>query len=107
MKARDLINDLVKADAFGHYFIAFNMTEIREKDSGELTGYRMETNVQDEKSPYRFQTLSVKIKSTNPSITQINNTLPVDFTNLTCTFINDYGDTFWAADDVNSLVNKK
>jgi len=106
MKAKDLINDLVQVNAFGHNFVAYKMTENKDKETGELLGYRVESNIQDDKSPYRFQTLNVKIKTVNPTIKQINDVFPVDFKNLTCTFINDYGETYWAADDVVPLSTK-
>lgn len=106
MKAKDLINDLAQADVFGHRFVAFKMSENRDKETEELIGYRVETNIQDEKSPYRFQTLSVKIKTVNPNLKQVNTPVPVDFVNLTCTFINDYGETYWAADNVVPLAAK-
>lgn len=81
------LNDFLTIDKLGNNFLAVKgYSDNKNRDSGELESYSLEISIQDEKSPFYFDLISVKVKNLNPtvSVESLKNakTTPVKLSNL-------------------------
>lgn len=63
------LNDFLTIDKLGTDFLAVKgYTENKNRESGELESYSLEVSLQDEKSPFYFDLISIKVKNLNPTV---------------------------------------
>lgn len=63
------VNDFLDVTLLGNKFVAVKGYEpVLDRETGAITDYRVNLSLQDEGSKFYYEMISVKVKSTNPTV---------------------------------------
>ncbi|MGN7311550.1 hypothetical protein ACTHQ4_10680 [Alkalicoccobacillus gibsonii] len=63
------LNDFLKPDLLGNQFVAIKgYSEVNDRETGQLSAYRLNVSIQDESSDFYMELITIKIKNLNPSL---------------------------------------
>lgn len=76
------INDFLNVEFMGSNFLAVKgYSEVTDRETGEITAYRLDISLQDVESPFYMELITVKVKNLSPTVTVAslanNKTTPV------------------------------
>lgn len=104
------VNDFLNADFLGDSFLAVrNYEPVTDRETKEVTAYRLNISIQDVESPFFMEMISVKVKTLTPSVSVAslanNKTTPVILENLNMGQFN--GNLWFSCDDVVFVSDRK
>lgn len=63
------VNDFLNVKLLGNKFVAVKGYEpVLDRETGAITDYRINLSLQDESSKFYYEMISVKVKTTNPTV---------------------------------------
>ncbi|WP_257821615.1 hypothetical protein [Salipaludibacillus agaradhaerens] len=63
------LNDFLKKELLGNRFMAIKgYSEINDRETGQLSAYRLNVSIQDETSDFFMELIQIKVKNLNPSL---------------------------------------
>lgn len=63
------VNDFLDVTLLGNKFVAVKGYEpVLDRETGAITDYRVNLSLQDEGSKFYYEMISVKVKTTNPTV---------------------------------------
>lgn len=103
------INDFLTTELLGSKFIAVKgYEEVLHHETGDLDALRLNVSIQDEKSPFFMELISIKIKNLSPTVSketlEANNTTPVTLKDFNMGQFN--GALWFNASDILPVSNK-
>ena len=104
------INDFLDTEFLGETFLAVkSYTDVTDRETGDLTAYRLNISIQDVESPFYMEMVTVKVKNLRPSVSveslKNNKTMPVKLKNFS---MGQFNGTLWySCDDVLPVADSK
>lgn len=104
------INDFLDIKLLGNKFVAVKGYEpVADRETGAIVAYRVNISLQDDKSPFYMEMISVKIKTTTPTISvdemKTNKTRDIELEGLNMGQFN--GRLWFTVDNVRPVLNKE
>ncbi|MGX4686909.1 hypothetical protein JNUCC83_08405 [Vagococcus sp. JNUCC 83] len=104
------INDFLDIKLLGNKFVAVKEYEpVADRETGAIVAYRVNISLQDDKSPFYMEMISVKIKTTTPTISvdemKTNKTRDIELEGLNMGQFN--GRLWFTVDNVRPVLNKE
>lgn len=63
------LNDFLKAELLGNKFVAVKgYSEVRDRETQELSAYRLNVSIQDENSDFFMEMVQVKVNNLSPTL---------------------------------------
>lgn len=63
------LQDFLKPELLGNQFVAIKgYSEVKDRETGQLSAYRLNVSIQDETSPFYMELITIKIKNLKPTV---------------------------------------
>lgn len=104
------LNDFLSAEALGNNMVAIkSYSEVFDRETQQLTAYRLNISIQDEASDFFMEMIQVKVKSLSPTVSvselKNNKTTPVILKDLIVGQFN--GNLWFSCSDVLPVTTNK
>lgn len=91
------LNDFLKPELLGNKFLAVKgYTEVLDRETQQLSAYRLNVNIQDEDSDFFMEMIQVKVNNLSPTVSiqdlKASKTMPIILENIQ---VGQYNGTLW------------
>lgn len=91
------LNDFFKPELLGNKFLAVRgYTEVLDRETQQLSAYRLNVNIQDEDSDFFMEMIQVKVNNLSPTVSvqdlKTSKTMPIILENIQ---VGQYNGTLW------------
>lgn len=91
------LNDFLKPELLGNKFLAVKgYTEVLDRETQQLSAYRLNVNIQDEDSDFFMEMIQVKVNNLSPTVSfqdlKTSKTMPIILENIR---VGQYNGTLW------------